>query len=462
MRLYAIKSITWALIICFSTQAHAASSTALDGMFTAITVPQAIKTPSMTGVAGGSFTLKVPTQSFNIIAFDPPRIDAGCGGVDMYLGSFSFINAEQLKGMLRQVAQGAVGYAFKAAIRSICGSCAATLDDLQHIMDRLNSVGKNTCAISKTIGDAIGSALPFKADEGESLLKVAKQTVDGWWDGNTETKSDGRSDPANPVNGNNIHRALITSDVNLPFKNEIPDLPMNLVGTYVVPAEGALDKQCKPGETGTCSKDPFFIKPSLDFDRIIDGAPSSNDVYVYKCDKPLEELGCQNPTKVLYTFEGTREYVRRMLWGASGNVIQPDSGSILQVVKASGSSGLSEKQKQLLAASSVNILAVMRRAQRHPLVAQALIAKSAEYMANDLTYKLINHTISVINEAYSRKKVEMPEETKTRIHALQADIAVKGYQSAESHMQTLANMELLLSNLEKSMPKAYAASGLKR
>ncbi|MDN4704685.1 conjugal transfer protein TraH [Vibrio parahaemolyticus] len=43
----------------------------------------------------------------NLVSFTPPSWKAGCGGVDMFGGSFSFINAEQLVTMMRAVAANA-------------------------------------------------------------------------------------------------------------------------------------------------------------------------------------------------------------------------------------------------------------------------------------------------------------------------------------------------------------------
>ncbi|VZZ91554.1 conjugal transfer protein TraH [Escherichia coli] len=39
-----------------------------------------------------------------------PDINAGCGGIDAYLGSFSFINGEQLQRFVKQIMSNAAGY----------------------------------------------------------------------------------------------------------------------------------------------------------------------------------------------------------------------------------------------------------------------------------------------------------------------------------------------------------------
>lgn len=41
-----------------------------------------------------------------------PDINAGCGGIDAYLGSFSFINGEQLQRFVKQIMSNAAYYFF--------------------------------------------------------------------------------------------------------------------------------------------------------------------------------------------------------------------------------------------------------------------------------------------------------------------------------------------------------------
>jgi len=458
------KAVVWLLIASLVTPVQASQlSTAMDGMFTAITVPQAISTPSMTGIAGGSFSAKFPTRNFNVIAFDPPRINAGCSGIDMYMGSFSFINDEQLKTMLRAVAQGAVGFAFKAAIRAICGSCAATLDDLQGIMDKLNAVGKNTCAIAKAIGEPVGTLLAGKADEAEAMIQVSRQKVDDWWTGQKNTASAGRSDRANKYSGNILHRALFNQDIDFSLDNEIPNLPMNLVGTYIIPAEDANAKTCAAGESGICEKPSISLEPTLNFDLLLRGASYDANKRIWKCFDSDSEMGCQNPIRVSYTFEGTKEYTKRKLFGVDGHAGSPTADSIMGKILSSGVSGLDPTQKKFLAAaSSLPIASIIKRTQKHPIVRQAMLTHASELVAYDLAYKIIFQALQVTEEAFSRNTVEMPETIKLNIQATKVDIAAKGFQKSSEILQILANFENLIRRFEQIIPRAFAASSLKR
>ncbi|MBN3506369.1 conjugal transfer protein TraH [Burkholderia cenocepacia] len=123
------------------------------------TAPGTMSTKDRVGVFMGAFTMRSPIKSVNLVTFDPPRIDAGCGGIDLYGGSFSFINSQQLIQIFRQVAADAAGLAFKAAIKSISPSLDALITEFQTLLQNLNNLAKNSCQMAHMIVDPIDKAL---------------------------------------------------------------------------------------------------------------------------------------------------------------------------------------------------------------------------------------------------------------------------------------------------------------
>ena len=444
-------------------------SDAMDGMFTAMTQPQGFSTPTMNGVAFGSASVRFPVQNFNSISFDPPRINAGCSGIDMYMGSFSFINSEQLKTMLRAFAQGAVGYAFKTAIRAICGSCMATLDDLQAITQRMNTLGKNTCALSKLAADTLTNKFGAqeKADKAESLLMSARQTVDDWFKGEEKTKLNGLGDRGNIYNGNLTIRALFNSGAADRFgstgssrvygmSGDMPDLIMNLVGTQIVPTGNNDKRTCTGGDSGDCRRAPETIIGKLNFDHILNGRSGTGErITFWRCDTRDEEMACQNPTETDFQFEGTRRYVQRMLFGDNASAYAPSSDSIMGTILRSGVGGLTTQQKNFLSsAQSIPLMGVIYRTQHSRDIAQAILSQSADYVAHEMAYKIVFEAIQITEQAFSKNTVTMPSDMQTKIAALRADIATKGYQNAGEVLATLDRIETLLTAVNKKFPRA--------
>jgi conjugative transfer pilus assembly protein TraH len=56
-----------------------------------------------------------------------PSFRAGCGGIDMFAGSFSHINSDQFIALLKAIPSNALGYAFQLAIETISPSFADTM-----------------------------------------------------------------------------------------------------------------------------------------------------------------------------------------------------------------------------------------------------------------------------------------------------------------------------------------------
>src|SRR5690606_5702098 len=129
-----------ALTVLYSPiAAHAGLQDALDGMFVSnATSPGTFETQTRGGFVGGGLAMRTPVRAINLVSFDPPRLNAGCGGIDLFGGSFSFINADQIVALFRQIASNAVGLAFKAAINAINPSLGQLMDKFQSMVQAMN------------------------------------------------------------------------------------------------------------------------------------------------------------------------------------------------------------------------------------------------------------------------------------------------------------------------------------
>ena len=65
---------------------------------------------------GGSIYTRFPSRNYQLASMQPPSINAGCGGIDIFAGSFSHINADQLVGAMRTAMSNAKGYAFNLSL----------------------------------------------------------------------------------------------------------------------------------------------------------------------------------------------------------------------------------------------------------------------------------------------------------------------------------------------------------
>src|SRR3546814_328897 len=81
-----------------------------------VTVPSAFQGQSAGYYSLGNVWTRFPQKTTNIANLQLPRARAGCGGIDIFAGSFSFINASEIVALLKAVANNVVGFAFSLAI----------------------------------------------------------------------------------------------------------------------------------------------------------------------------------------------------------------------------------------------------------------------------------------------------------------------------------------------------------
>jgi len=112
------------------------------GVYGNVTTPQAIQGQTGSFYTGGSLYLRSPVTSYNLASFSAPTFRAGCGGIDIHAGSFSFINVDRFTALLKNIANNALGYAFMIAIQSISPDIADLLKTLQNTAQNANCSGQ--------------------------------------------------------------------------------------------------------------------------------------------------------------------------------------------------------------------------------------------------------------------------------------------------------------------------------
>ena len=163
------------------------------------------------GVTMGTFRVRSPINSINLVNLTAPEIRAGCGGIDLYGGSFTFINTDQFRQILRQIGANALGYAFKLALATMCQECDKILTGLQDMMNQFTRMNVDSCrwaqgmvndtvkamglgAETKGMSDAsaVGDAAEWMDAAIESFGEPGKWLKNGDADGADPTKPDFR------------------------------------------------------------------------------------------------------------------------------------------------------------------------------------------------------------------------------------------------------------------------------
>jgi conjugative transfer pilus assembly protein TraH len=101
--------------------------------------------------SGGSFSARWPVKKDYLLTVQPPRIKAGCGGIDVFTGGISFMNFDYLVAKLERILQSAPAAAFDLALNVLCEPCSKAIKSIESIANALNGTSLDECKASKAI-----------------------------------------------------------------------------------------------------------------------------------------------------------------------------------------------------------------------------------------------------------------------------------------------------------------------
>ena len=123
---------------------------------------------------GGSFSARWPMNKDYPVSFEPPRLNFGCGGIDAFMGGFSFMNFEYLVQKLQRILQAAPAAAFDLALKNLCEPCSNVIKTMNAMSDALNSLQLDDCKAGKVIAANIVD--PFL--DADKKLPAAEKNYD--------------------------------------------------------------------------------------------------------------------------------------------------------------------------------------------------------------------------------------------------------------------------------------------
>jgi conjugative transfer pilus assembly protein TraH len=131
-------------------------------------------------IVGGSLSARVPRDTLQPLSWKEPSIKAGCGGIDIFGGSFSFINADQFVQFLQKIGQNALGYAFSLGLEAVCPTCNSVIKNLRDQMNKLNKLNMDSCTSAKALVNGIGGGMELWNLESCKNEKGQGDPVTGW------------------------------------------------------------------------------------------------------------------------------------------------------------------------------------------------------------------------------------------------------------------------------------------
>lgn len=101
--------------------------------------------------SGGSFSTRWSNTNDYPVTVEAPRIKSGCGGIDVFMGGMSFMNADYLQDKLQGILTNAAAVAFDLGLKTLCEQCSNSIKNFEAISDKLNSMQIEECAAAKSL-----------------------------------------------------------------------------------------------------------------------------------------------------------------------------------------------------------------------------------------------------------------------------------------------------------------------
>lgn len=146
-----LRLVAFLAALCAFPTVHAQSWTD-DWLSSATsTAPGSYNTQTRGYYHGGNYSMRWPQTEDHLMSVSPPRLKFGCGGIDAFGGSLSYLDADYLVQKLQRIIQAAPTFAFQLALDEFCKQCVAAMMTAEEIADQINGIMVNDCQAAKTL-----------------------------------------------------------------------------------------------------------------------------------------------------------------------------------------------------------------------------------------------------------------------------------------------------------------------
>lgn len=330
--------------------AHAGVGEEMEGFFddmgaaANVTGPVAYEGQSAGYYSLGSMWARFPQRTVYPANVQLPRISAGCGGIDIFTGSFSFINAAEFVAMAKAVANNAVGFAFGLALKAISPQISDEMENLVDKIQKLNATNISSCEQAAALVGGVAGEIGFKSNQVCQAVGTSKGLFSDWARSRQKCGNGGEQTSTLKSTPDDM-KVLLAGPKNYAWDmikgsplgasdRQMREFVMTLTGTIIV-GERPSDSEPLP-ITYRGQGDPAIL------DALIDG------------EKSVRILKCNEEDKCLSVSEQT-------LPALGANALRPRIVSLIRSmsVKVRTDEALTQEERNLLGVSSVPLYKIV-------------------------------------------------------------------------------------------------------
>lgn len=403
-----------------------------------VTRPQAYQGQMGGYVTLGSLYLRTKPRNSSLMQIQLPSVRAGCGGIDLFGGSFSFISKEEMIYLMEGIMQNAASFAFELALQSLSPAVEEQVSKLRDLIQEVNAMNISSCESGQLL---VGSLWPKMDGASQHICQTVGSMTGVFADAvarrhgcaaegkqNTTLRSaTGELADQVPIDVNYAWKAVKKNGF-LASNPQIGELFMSMTGTIIT--TGAADDNQGPTHRTIA---PRAFTPEM-LMALVDGGT----IPMLKCDTGNK---CLNPSWRDVTLPRDKAYFARVqkVVGALSDAIRDDTALTPEMVGIIG-----------LTSAPVYETLKTARAYKYQFVDDE-IALLSELVAVELAMLYMNETLSEMARSASNIDAfgDILREYQDTIRQTQNGFGALRREAAEKYNDALAAIEKL--QLHKAM-----------
>lgn len=395
------------------------------GAMSNYTSPTVVTSSTRGVISGGGFQVRNKIVTADLLTLRLPKLSSGCGGWDIFGGSFSWISSEQIVAMLRSIASSAVAYAFKLALQAISDAIAKVMGEMFADMNFTNIMGKNSCELGMALVDTFKSkAVKTESDNAGATSATESGAADDSNEAKRNMKTDSpaadaakkETDPELKkaiIKGNHVWNALSENNADswasFGGKEFLEDI-MSVTGTIIMCVPG-VDGCPDAGGASIGQNNAVLLQraPRIGLSELVKGSYAYSKVTVWRCNDD-DCLDPQEQTKPA-NYKGTEQLLRIALLGPSESM-----GEGLIGRYATNSGAPTAADKGMITAGGGFVSMAMNLASRNEQDARDFVNTFSEVIAADMTYNVLNEALGKVAAAASTYESGSAVEAQALVH----------------------------------------------
>lgn len=407
-----------------------------------VTGPGAYKGQTGGYYTGGTLFARTPPRNMHPLTLQLPQYSAGCGGIDLFSGGFSYVNSDQLVKMMRNIGNNAKSLAFAIGLKTIQPMLANQMEYLNELAQNVNQFNINSCETA-----AMGLGMVWQqVDSAHDVYCRARATKEGtvanYFDGrlicnqkSSAKNQDKQSETGEQLRNINIAWKAIKKSALLGEDNQFAEFLMSLSGTIIFSTDS---------ENNLIMVDlPSLISHSDLLHALVYGG----EAQIYKCDTH-EMSGCLHPTLAPIRISTEKSLGTKI------------SKTLNEMVEAmDNDEELKPAQIALLNATSIPIYRILNVYTTYAPATKLMdIQYYSELISYDLLFYFLTENIKQV-EQISRSQLDIGEigsDFFERMQTARKEVDRERARAAQQANHVLSLIEKS-KNVEKEIASQYAA-----